>query len=276
MLSGHNSVGADINPLAILAASVKTRVLSERELDCTFACIADNVRSILKGDMTGLRKSALSTAELEKWFPGAATTELFALREAIYSLNNGQVKDFYLLALAAIIRRVSTAYDAEVRPHFNKSKPIRLPIEAFTRKTIDMRARLREFGFVVRPENHAFSYLADNRVLADYGVLQPESFDLALTHPPYLNCFDYIPVYRMELQWLEDLMHHWSLQENNLLGPDQVNYAAIKEQETHSWPATPKVIENYRQRNSQMLQQLFILLRSGAFCGVVIGDSTLK
>ncbi len=273
MLAGHDSVGVDINPLAILAASVKTSPLPERELDRAFSVISESARATLE-ENTATDKVSLSEVELAKWFPGNATSELLALREAIYGLSNGQVKDFYLLALAAIIRRVSTAFDAEVRPHFNKSKPVRLPLEAFTRKTLDMRTRLREFGSVVKPSNHATSYLADNRALDGYGVLTPESFDLALTHPPYLNCFDYIPVYRMELQWLEDLMLHWSLHENNLMG--QMKYAEIKEKETHSWPATPKVIDKYRQGNLSMLRQLFMLLRDGAFCAVVIGDSTLK
>ena len=276
MLAGHNSVGTDINPLGVLAASVKTRPLPDQDLARAFDAICDGARAILDDGTIDTGSIALSEAELAKWFPGPAASELFALRQAIYGLDNSAAKDFYLLALAAIIRRVSTAFDAEVRPHVNKAKPVRRPLEAFARKVGDMRTRLREFSLVTRPENCARAFLADNRLLDDTGAFPPESFDLALTHPPYLNCFDYIPVYRLELQWLEDLMQHWSLAENNLSGLSKMEYAAVRRQETRSWPATPEVTESYRRGNQAMLRQTFRLLRPGAACGVVIGDSTLR
>ena len=275
-LAGHHSVGTDINPLAILATTVKTRPLAEQELERSGHAILGEAGDSLRGEALPSEAAGLSPEELDKWFPGQAASELLALRQAVYSLDNGPVKDFYLLTFAAIIRRVSTAFDAEVRPHFNKNKPGRQPLEAFARKALDMRKRLREFGSVVRPENQAAGYLADNRALPTHPEFAPESFDLALTHPPYLNCFDYIPVYRFELQWLRDLDRQWSLQENNLLGLPRLDYAAVRQQETRSWPAKPKVMEEYRLGNLKMLEQLFPLLRPGAACCVVIGDSTLN
>lgn len=271
-LAGHHSVGTDINPLAVLAASVKTRPLPERELEWAGQDILEQARGALGSGAP--QAGGLTEAERDKWFPGEVTLELLALRGAVYSLDNGSVKDFYLLALAAIIRRVSTAFDGEVRPHFNKDKPERQPLEAFARKAADMRKRLREFGSVVRSEDRAAAFLADNRALPTHPEFAAESFDLALTHPPYLNCFDYIPVYRFELQWLEDLGRQWSLRGNDLLGLPRLDYAAVRRHETHSWPAKPKVTEEYRAGNQRMLGQVFPLLRAGAACCVVIGDST--
>ena len=275
-LAGHHSVGTDINPLAILAATVKTHPLAERELEWAGQTILGEAQDSLEGGDSVPEAAGLSQDELDKWFPGQVALELLALRHAVFGLENGPVKDFYLLAFAAIIRRVSTAFDAEVRPHFNKNKPGRQPLEAFARKGTDMRKRLREFGSVVRPENQAAAYLADNRALSAHSEFVPESFDLALTHPPYLNCFDYIPVYRFELQWLGDLGRHWSLQGSNLLGLPRLDYAAVRPHETHSWPAKPKLTEEYCRGNGRMLEQLFPLLRPGAACCCVIGDSTLN
>lgn len=275
-LAGHHSIGTDINPLAVLAVAVKTRPLGERELEAAYYRIQEAAQSLLNEERIDRSLICLSAEEQSKWFPGKTTAELFALRQAIYAEDNSPIKDFYLLAFAAIIRRVSTAFDAEVRPHFNKNKPPRMPLEAFARKVLDMRKRLREFERVIPPDVQATGYLTDNRHLSEYQAFQPESFDLALTHPPYLNCFDYIPVYRFELEWLEDLYQQWSLEANNLLGRPRLEYAAVRKQETHSWPAKPKVMEEYRQGNLQMLKQLFPLLREGAHCCVVIGDSTLN
>lgn len=68
---------------------------------------------------------------------------------------------------------------------------------------------------------------------------------LVVSHPPYLNCFDYIPVYKLEFMWttgFDDLFFGYS-------------YKEIKEMEIKSYPASSSEnIENYFLHNRKVYE----------------------
>ena len=88
MLAGHNSVGTDINPLGVLAASVKTRPLPDQDLARAFDAICDGARAILDDGTIDTGSIALSEAELAKWFPRSGG--LGTVRSAAGHLRPGQ------------------------------------------------------------------------------------------------------------------------------------------------------------------------------------------
>ncbi|MCQ5137644.1 hypothetical protein NE628_15795, partial [Coprococcus eutactus] len=55
-------------------------------------------------------------------------------------------RQFFDLAYFAIIRRLSTAHEAEVRPHINKKKRQRDAIEAYVKKVNEMIIKLEEWN----------------------------------------------------------------------------------------------------------------------------------
>lgn len=276
VLAGHEAVGVDINPLGVLAANVKTTSLQAQPLQAAHRKIMLFARDFLESGAAEIGTVRLPMKELDKWFSIQSILELSALRHAVYSLEPSEIKDFYLLTFASIIRRVSRAYDGEVRPHINKDKAPRSPFDVFEKKSLDMRQRMKEFSVAVKSGARARCYFGDNRSLIESTRFAPASFDLALTHPPYVNCFDYLPVYRLELLWLNSLLHHWSFQDRNLSGDNCLSYDQLRKMETRSWPATPAIVQDYRAGNLQMLEGLWQVLRPGAVCCVVIGDSTIK
>lgn len=281
-LAGHHAVGVDINPLGVLAANVKTTPLPcdllRRELSqILLHCVAH------REDEWSELVATMPRKDLDKWFDSSTIRDLALLRCAIFGMENSRVKDFFLLAFSAIIRRVSRAYDGEVRPHINPEKNARSVEETFARKCADMIGRLQEFEMALEATGcagNAICCFGDNRKLLGKGQeevdLSLDSFDLALIHPPYLNCFDYLPVYRLELLWLDSLFEQWSNANVNLSSQAHWDYKQLRAAETRSWPATPETIASYRKSNSETLEQLFFLLRSNGVCAVVIGDSTSK
>ena len=53
------------------------------------------------------------------------------IRALVEVEDDAHFRDFLRLAFAAIVRRVSNAYDGEVRPHFNPSKRERSVLKLF-------------------------------------------------------------------------------------------------------------------------------------------------
>ena len=281
-LAGHEAIGVDINPLGVLAANAKTTPLPRKVLESELSRLLVQCARCREGNWKDL-VATMPAKDLEKWFDSATIQSLALLREAIYSLEKSRVKDFFLLALAAIIRRVSRAYDGEVRPHINPAKNERSVAETFARKCNDMIGRLQEFEMALDSNPQAgqgVCCFGDNRDLLGQGGgevdFSRESFDLALIHPPYLNCFDYLPVYRLELLWLDSLFEQWSDANINLSSQPAWNYKQLRGAETRSWPATPETTALYREGNRKTLEQIWFLLKPHSVCAVVIGDSTSR
>lgn len=59
---------------------------------------------------------------VDKWFSECAARDLTAIQYYLKNMAPSRVKDFFIIAFIGIVRRVSKAYDGEVRPHINKEK----------------------------------------------------------------------------------------------------------------------------------------------------------
>src|SRR5207253_1623742 len=68
--------------------------------------------------------------DLQKWFTEQRAKELAVIKAVLRELSADEYKEFFVLAFLAIIRRVSNAYDGEVRPHVNPDKKPRPAFEA--------------------------------------------------------------------------------------------------------------------------------------------------
>ena len=116
-IQGCPSFGLDINPLAVFASNVKTRYYDHVKLEHAITSFLTHVRLSREVDMP----SMMSRNKLDKWFSADAQQELGRIRHCLVAGSDigGAEHDFITLAFLAIVRRVSTAYDGEVRPHVN-------------------------------------------------------------------------------------------------------------------------------------------------------------
>lgn len=206
---------------------------------------------------------------LEKWFSDEAKRELSIIKKVLteYKFDDEAVYEFFLIGFSSIIRRVSTAYDGEVRPHVNKSKKSRSPISAFSKKITEMIKLADEFNVALKKSVESRTFLQNNENLGDNTSISNAGINLVLSHPPYLNCFDYIPVYSLELRWTESIKQIWG----------DMALRDVQNMETKSWPATSdKILYGYFDGLKKAYSEVFRVLKKGGVCGVVIGDSTIR
>ena len=149
-----------------------------------------------------------SNKDAEKWFDSETVTGLAIIKRLLLIRPASIEREFFELAFFAIIRRVSTAYDGEVRPHVNRKKRRRDVQDAYIKKVTEMLNHMEEW-------NHATS----NNVISDAALCSNtdanniqhiidalqhrtgKQLGLVISHPPYLNCFDYISVYKLKFMW---------------------------------------------------------------------------
>jgi hypothetical protein len=265
-ISGHSSFGLDINPLAVLASQVKlsypdgeeVRAMLERVERASAAAVPAPIDELVP----------ISRARLDKWFTPSAERELSALRSALLQMSSGAARAFLLTALLGVVRRVSRAFDGEVRPHINKDKKERSPLAAFSRKTAEMLDALEEIE-ALRPERMpGVCMLGDNRERAAYARLLDGAVpSLIIAHPPYLNSFNYMQVFGLELA----LAHGF---EETFGGTE---LATLRAAEHRAWPATDTaLLDKYYEDFAAALAAACSVASAGARVAVVIGDATIQ
>lgn len=263
-LRGIKSYGLDINPLAIVASNVKTYRYSKASLSRQWAKLIEEIHSADSENSYIIPK----WSPLEKWFSEDVIKDLSKIKSVImnFDFEDRESKEFFKLAFYSIIRRVSRAYDGEVRPHINKSKRQRDVAKAFIKKVSEMIALAGAFEYANKQNPKSKSFLGSNSKLNEINEIKSSGVNLVLSHPPYLNCFDYLPVFSLELAWAED--------DNEIFG--DYTLKDLKALETKSWPATEKISESYFNGIKTAYEQVYELLPKGGICGIVIGDSTIK
>jgi hypothetical protein len=264
--AGHRAYGLDINPLAVLASRVKLGYFDASELRSALDQVASDATRLAVG--TVQLPTSMTQAKLDKWFLPSAQSELGGLRDALLRLPVGDVRAFLLTAFLGIVRRVSIAYDGEVRPHVNPDKKPRSPLVAFAKKARDMIGAMDEIETLRPPDIAGTCTLGDNRDTQAYSELLGDAKPgLVVAHPPYLNSFNYMQVFSLEFAWAEAF-------DELLNGTD---FATLRAAEHKAWPATDDaLLARYYEDFASALGAAVSVAAPQARVAVVIGDATIR
>ncbi len=259
------SIGVDVSPLATLAASVKTSHLDLLRLQRAY----ESFEKELVHQPPLVEENLLPPKrELEKWYRPEIVDQLSRLKGSLLTLPASPERDFLIVTFFSIIRRVSRAYDGEVRPHINTDKKPKDAIVSFKKKYAEMLSRTIAFQREAPPHVPAVTLSGDNRMLMDLVDWSNHPIGLVISHPPYLNCFDYFPVYKLEYLWARGFDGQEGL---------NTEYAELRKRETRCWPATDeRVFDNYFKGLEQAYGQVANITDRGTRCCVVLGDCSIK
>ena len=288
-LMARDSVGIDVDPFSKFVARAKTTLLPETEL-------LDNYR-ILRGWIDGYREQKLLNGIPEfpyrdNWFKPYILKELAYIKTSIERLDASRdVKNYFLVCFSSVIRAVSEADNnctrTVIRKKLDKQVLPRSAIERFIKrldycvKSMQILINARPSGMVDIPENE------DARNLSAY---RENSFDLALTSPPYLNAVDYPRTHQLEIYWLG--FERGSLKElkEKHIGTEVVSakdYSELHETGCQSADRTIEKIFRVDPRRAFIatkyirdmvlnLEKVYRVLKPGGRYVVVVGNNTVR
>jgi hypothetical protein len=292
-LAGFDSVGIDINPFAVLASRVKTYNLNIDTLRnrweyfsnilSTYINYYNNtnvlqnieVDPVVLDKITKIEKDVyIQFGDVTKWFDENIIKDLAIIKTLLLELDYDRYREFFSLAFFAIIRRVSKAHDGEVRPHVNLKKRKRQVLEAYMKKVNEMVRTMNEWNRATDNTIYSESYLSSNTDEDSINTILNETknhlgknLGLVISHPPYLNCFDYIPIYKLKFQWAHGFKEIFGVLDLN----------QIKNNELKSYPVNNhKIVDQYFENNRKVYEIAYNNLRNDGYCCVVIGDCTVK
>lgn len=198
---GINSVGTDINPLAVFLANAKLKSLSIP----AESLLSDGKASLI--DARGSRAKPQPKGErgdyLKSWFPSEYLLDIERLRLAIEAFG-GQSAPVLLAIASNLLRDYSLQEPLDLRIRRRKSPfPETSFFDAYEDAVRVFFKRLADAQQTLGvKDSHSKAVHVDCKKAAGHPDLHPASFDLALTSPPYATALPYIDTQRLSLVWL--------------------------------------------------------------------------
>ncbi len=168
---------------------------------------------------------------------------------------------------------------AHSRPHLDKSKKPKKPLEQYNQRLKKSIKSLDELG---RGTGSVSIQKGDARQLA----LANDSVDLVVTSPPYANAIDYMRAHKFSLVWLGASVSDLSVLRSTYIGSEKVArsiYAPLPPRlETVLGELTQKdagkagVLRKYFVEMQEAIREMYRVLKPNASAVIVIGSSTMR
>jgi len=192
----RNSIGIDANPISCLMSKVKTYYLGNSEIEKIYELLnlIENSK-INYGDTT----NSISFHNKDYWFDTHVQEEIEYILSKINNINNNKFQDILNLALSRIIVKSSNQQGESrykrVQKNIKKGETIQMFID-HARYIIES---LFNFNSKLSGKPTVKVYNKDTR---DIIFLEPQSVNLIVTSPPYLNSWDYGLYHKFRFKWL--------------------------------------------------------------------------
>ena len=279
---GHDCVGFDLDPLAVLMAKVWTTQIDPQKLMGKAADVVAKANRASSAQMSWMAECDETAEFVQYWFEAKQTRQLRRLSRVLID-QRGPYADALRIALSRTIitkeRGASVARDtSHSRPHrtfFDNDYDV---FAGFMQSASRLAARLdadRLAGSVTVRKG-------DARAMRP---IEDGSVDAVVTSPPYLNAIDYLRGHRLSLVWLGS-----NLAELRCVRTDSIGSERSKH-ETHvelrdllkgagalgRLPAREfGMVERYAIDVENMLSEIHRTLKPGGRAVLVVGNSRLK
>ena len=283
---GHQAMGVDIDPLAVLMSRVWTARISS-SIEPSFGLkLAEKAKSFLgtEIELPWIDQDQSTSHYIKYWFAPTQQEHLRALL-AVSNALRGQRRDLFSLALSRTIvtksKGASLAADtSHSRPHRVRSDNDFDVLSGFV-QSFDRLIRILRTS----PVNTSGKVkLGDARSLR--GVKR-ESIDAVVTSPPYMNAIDYLRGHKLSLVWLgysissiRDIKAFGvgarTQQKPDLRSTDRLD-AIVRAASSVKLPSdSERLAKRYVYDMLACLQQTYRVLHPAGYAVYVISNSTLQ
>jgi SAM-dependent methyltransferase len=206
-MRGHEAVGFDRDPLAVLIAGAWASDVdveaTEKKAGQVLSRAKDRAEKIKQRDAYPHGANDETKKFIRYWFDVTNRRQLAALAESISHTHDQQIKRLLWCAFSRLIitksSGVSLAMDiSHSRPHKTYTKA---PINTFDHfeRAVKQITKAAPFNGGNPNQPQASITNADARKLP----LPDDSVDIVVTSPPYLNAIDYLRGHKFSLVWMD-------------------------------------------------------------------------
>jgi len=156
IVNNRIGIGTDINDIAYLIAKVKTTPIKTAELLQEFSKVEFDLQNRLNGQYDYFLKKAETilprNERIDYWFLPQQKEKLSIIFARILEIKNNDIKDFFLIAFAQILKSCSIWLQKSVKPTRDQQKKIYEPLTLFINQSKKMIKRHLEFDKILNPK----------------------------------------------------------------------------------------------------------------------------
>lgn len=284
-LLNRNSIGIELNPLAVLIARAKTTAIDPKTL-------LEKLKVIVKNYQQAVNIEPPQFYNIDFWFNKKAKNDLARLRYAILNISEENIRNFFLLPFSEVVRMASLTRHNEFKLFrspdklTDKFKPEVLNefIKLCEKNILGMKEYVRD----VLPQTYSRIIMGD--ATKDNGIPH-NSVDFIITSPPYgdsRTTVAYGQFSRLSSQWLDLLPQNIKDIDKELIGGKNnvdIKDPIMKQSSTlrYSIDAIAEkdikrakdVLSFYIDLNKTLKQAYNILKPKKYFC-LIVGNRTVK
>ncbi len=208
MLLGHDTIGFEVNPYAAMVCRVKLNaaMTNPMALDRAMSAFQDFYSGRVSSNYTPLRKPPEGFRTRVPFFSPLVLKKVLIVLDFIDTIRDTNVRDLFRLAFASTMVRYSNySYEPSLgtRRGAGKNDILDYPVdEAIVSKLREIAEDVEWAACALggrRPRVRVFndSFFEARKYVA------PDSIDLVVTSPPYLNNYHYNRNTRPQLYWLD-------------------------------------------------------------------------
>ena len=211
LLRNRIAFGSDINEIAYLITKVKARVQNTQTLEKQMLRLQHECFNV-GGLFENAEKNKIipENARIDYWFKSEQKEQLGILLFYISQVDEPDIRDFFLVCFAQILKSTSIWLQKSVKPTRDMKKQILEPFDLFFKHAQKMIKKNEEYSKLLSEkiksnlDKFINIKLCDSRNL----MLEDESIDLIITSPPYVTSYEYADLHQLPLLWfgvLKDL-----------------------------------------------------------------------
>ena len=204
LLRNRIAFGSDINEIAYLITKVKARVQNTQTLEKQMLRLQHECFNV-GGFFENAEKNKIipENERIDYWFKSEQKEQLGILLFYISQVDEPDIRDFFLVCFAQILKSTSIWLQKSVKPTRDMKKQILEPFDLFFKHAQKMIKKNEEYSKLLSEKirNNLDKFinikLCDSRNL----TLEDESIDLIITSPPYVTSYEYADLHQLPLLW---------------------------------------------------------------------------
>ncbi|MBM3712820.1 MAG: site-specific DNA-methyltransferase [Actinobacteria bacterium] len=207
ILNKRKAVGVDINNIAYLITKVKTTPLNSKQLQDEFGKLYFDIEVRTNGQIDLFLEQASDNIpqneRIDYWFNKEQKEKLSIIFFRLLEIKNIDIRDFFLVAFAQILKSSSIWLQKSVKPTRDLNKKIENPISLFYKQAKKMIKRHSEFEKLL-PENIKSNINEFRLVKCDDSRNLPcenKKASLIVTSPPYVTSYEYADLHQLPSLW---------------------------------------------------------------------------
>ncbi len=201
ILNERKTIGVDINDLSYLITKTKTTAIKPIELEEEYRKLYYSIANKLTANTTEVLLP--KNERIYYWFSNEQIKILSLILQEIEKVKNENIKEFFLITFAQILKSSSIWMQKSVKPTRDKNKIIKNAFLLFSRQAKKNKKKNNELYNSLSPDiikninDYRKIYCADAKKLP----IEDEVVDFIVTSPPYVTSYEYADLHQLSLLW---------------------------------------------------------------------------